>query len=368
MVAIVGALTAIFSASIGLAQNDIKRVLAYSTISQLGYMFLACGVGAFSAGIFHLMTHAFFKALLFLGAGSVIHGLTGEQDLRKMGGLRTHLPITFPTFFIATLAIAGFPLLSGFFSKDEILWEAFSSSHGHWIYWLIGVVAAGMTSFYMFRLVFLAFFGPSRVEPEKIHHIHESPPSMTIPLIILALLSIIGGFVGIPHILGGANRFHSFLAPVFSGHNGGGHMGNPSALTEMLVMIVSVLVAFGGFYLAYRMYIKRPELPSILADKARGVYQLIFNKYYVDEIYDFLFVNPIKNGANRVWQLFDVLVVDGSVNGIANLASQGSGLLSQFQSGYVKSYAASILIGADLGHGSGVSSFLLRPIAECFYF
>jgi len=348
VVATVGALTAIFSASIGLAQNDIKRILAYSTISQLGYMFLGCGVGAFSAGIFHLMTHAFFKALLFLGAGSVIHALAGEQDLRKMGGLRRNLPITFPTFLVATLAIAGLPGFSGFFSKDEILWEAFSSPHGHFIYWLIGIVTAGMTSFYMFRLVFLAFFGSSRIETDGTHHIHESPPSMTMPLIILALLSIIGGYAGVPHVLGGANRFHSFLSPVFSGHHGGGDVVDPSASTEIVIMTMSVLVAVGGFLLAHRMYIKRPEVPAILADKARWLYQLIFNKYYVDEIYDFLFVNSIKNGANRLWQLFDVRVVDGSVNGIANLAGQGSSLLSQLQSGYVKSYAASILIGAAL--------------------
>jgi NADH-quinone oxidoreductase subunit L len=348
IVAIIGAVTAIFAASIGLVQNDIKRVLAYSTISQLGYMFLGCGVGAFSAGIFHLMTHAFFKALLFMGAGSVIHALGGEQDLQKMGGLRRYMPITFPTFLVATLAIAGVPGFSGFFSKDEILWEAFQS---HFVYWLIGVIAAGMTSFYMFRLVFMAFFGPSRVEAEKAHHLHESPPSITLPLTILAFLSFVGGYVGVPQILGGSNRFHAFLSPVFGVHNGHGGEASiidPSRGTEFMVMAVSVLLAAGGFFLAYYMYIKRPDLPETLSERFRSLYQLVFNKYYVDEIYDCLFVNPIKRGANQLWQMFDIRVVDGSVNGVANLAIQGSGLFSHLQSGYVKSYALSILIGMTL--------------------
>jgi NADH-quinone oxidoreductase subunit L len=221
VVATVGALTALFAASIGLAQTDIKRVLAYSTISQLGYMFLGVGVGAFSAGIFHLMTHAFFKGLLFLGAGSVIHGMSGEQDMQKMGGLRTHQPITFVTMFVATLAIAGIPGLAGFFSKDEILAQAFASPHGSPWLWATGVVAAGLTSFYMFRLLFLTFFGECRADEHTRHHIHESPAVMTVPLMILAVLSVIGGYVGLPaHWLWG-NRFEAFLEPVFAGAEGG---------------------------------------------------------------------------------------------------------------------------------------------------
>jgi NADH-quinone oxidoreductase subunit L len=214
VVAVVGALTALFAASIGLVQNDIKRVLAYSTVSQLGYMFLALGVGAFAAGVFHLMTHAFFKALLFLGSGSVIHAMHHEQDMRKMGALRTKIPTTFKTMFVGTLAIAGTPLLSGFFSKDEILWQAFSSEHGHVALWLIGVTVAGMTSFYMFRLLFMTFFGESRVDHHTEHHIHESPKSMTIPLIVLAIGAVLAGYVGLPAWLGGS-AFEHFLEPVF---------------------------------------------------------------------------------------------------------------------------------------------------------
>src|SRR5512139_2268119 len=256
IVAIVGVATAIFTASIGFCQNDIKKVLAYSTISQLGYMFLGVGVGAFSAGIFHLMTHAFFKGLLFLGAGSVMHALSGELDMRKMGALRSRIPTTFWTFLVATFAIAGFPGLSGFFSKDEILWQAFSASHGHPLLWAVAVIAAGMTAFYMFRALFMTFFGASRVDPHVAHHIHESPKVMTVPLMILAILSVIGGYVGIPHVLGGANQIHEFLAPVVGGggapkaHAGltliaqawasGGEAGGHSATLEILLMVVSV--------------------------------------------------------------------------------------------------------------------------------
>src|SRR5512139_4049159 len=217
IVAIVGVATAIFTASIGFCQNDIKKVLAYSTISQLGYMFLGVGVGAYSAGIFHLMTHAFFKGLLFLGAGSVIHAMSGELDMRKMGGLKGKTPITFLTFFVATLAIAGIPGLSGFFSKDEIVWQALSSSHGHFLLWLVAAVAAGMTAFYMFRALFMTFFGESRVDEHAKHHLHESPKIMTVPLMVLAFLAIVGGYIGVPHVLGGSNRIHEFLAPVVGG-------------------------------------------------------------------------------------------------------------------------------------------------------
>jgi NADH-quinone oxidoreductase subunit L len=218
VVAIIGAGTAFFAATIGLAQNDIKRVLAYSTVSQLGYMFLACGVAAFTAGIFHLVTHAFFKALLFLGAGSVIHAMSDQQDMRRMGGLKKYLPVTFGTMLIATLAISGIPGMSGFFSKDEILWKSFSSDHGHWALWVIGVATAGLTAFYMFRLIYLTFYGKERMDDHTRGHIHESPRSMTVPLMILAVLSVVGGFVGVPHVFFGAtNYFERWLEPVIAG-------------------------------------------------------------------------------------------------------------------------------------------------------
>ena len=269
VVAVVGAATAIFSATIGICQNDIKRVLAYSTVSQLGYMFLACGVGAFTAGIFHLMTHAFFKALLFLGSGSVIHALSGEQDMQKMGSLKKHLPVTFTTMFIATLAISGIPGLSGFFSKDEILWKSFSSGHGHVGLWLVGTAAAGITAFYMFRLIFLTFFGPSRMAPEVEKHVHESPYSMTVPLMLLAVLSVAGGWIGIPEALGGHNYFEEWLAPVF-GHaaEGAAHGGaHHSAALEYLLMAGSVGVALCGIGLAYYLYRVRTEKPKEIAGR-----------------------------------------------------------------------------------------------------
>ncbi len=362
IVAIVGVATAIYTASIGFCQNDIKKVLAYSTISQLGYMFLGVGVGAFSAGIFHLMTHAFFKGLLFLGAGSVMHALSGELDMRKMGALRTKIPITFWTFFIATLAIAGIPGLSGFFSKDEILWQAFSSPHGHFLLWLVAAVAAGMTAFYMFRALFLTFFGESRVDPHVAHHIHESPRIMTIPLIILAVLSVIGGYVGVPHVLGGANHIHEFLAPVLGGgepaktHSGitlfsqawasGGEGAGHSASLELLMMVISVIIALIGIGIAYLFYIKKPELPKQLAERWKGLYTLVFNKYYVDEIYEALFVNSLKGLGTGLWRGFDDFVIDGTVNGIAYLIGLISRGMRRMQTGLVQNYAFSMVLGA----------------------
>src|SRR6266516_1143623 len=258
IVAVVGAVTAIFAASMALVQNDIKKVLAYSTISQLGYMFLALGVGAFAAGIFHLMTHAFFKALLFLGPGSVIHALHHEQDMRKMGALKNKIPVTFWTMFVGTLAIAGTPFLAGFFSKDEILWKAFSSNQGHVLLWLLGAAVAGMTAFYMFRLIFMTFFGQSRVDHHTEHHIHESPRSMTVPLIILAIGSVVAGYVGFPAWLGGNNAFEKFLDPVFEPlpipH---GPEAEYSHLAEAGMAAASVAIALIGFGLAYSKYCKR---------------------------------------------------------------------------------------------------------------
>ena len=369
IVAVIGVATAIYAASIGLTQNDIKRVLAYSTISQLGYMFLGVGVGAYGAGMFHLMTHAFFKGLLFLGAGSVMHAMSGELDMRKMGGLRNKIPVTFWAFVPATLAIAGIPGFSGFFSKDEILWQAYSSPHGHFLLWLVGAIAAGMTAFYMFRLLFMTFFGQSRAPEEVRKHIHESPRVMTIPMGVLAVLSIIGGYVGIPHIfLGGFNKVGEFLAPVVGGHGGaapahaslslgsmahaaeggGAHAGAHgvgSASTELMLMGISVLIALIGIFIAYVFYIKRPDLPRMLAEKRKTLYRVLINKYFVDEIYEFCFVDSLKSLGTGLWKGFDDLVVDGAVNGVGQFIVGWSGVLRKIQTGFVQNYAFSMVIG-----------------------
>jgi NADH-quinone oxidoreductase subunit L len=314
LVAGIGAATAFFAATIALTQNDIKRVLAYSTISQLGYMFTACGVGAFAAGIFHLMTHAFFKALLFLAAGSVIHTLSGEQDMRKMGGLREKIPVTYWTYLIAALAISGIPPLAGFVSKDEILWQSYAGPHGHYLLWVTGWVTAGLTAFYMFRQIYMTFHGASRVAPEVAHHIHESPRSMLTALVTLAGLSVIGGFVGWPHLLGGSDRIGRFLDPVFE---------NPMPVTfrtysagrEFNLMFLSVLVASAGIFVAYRIYLRRPGFADRLAKAFGPGYEILLNKYYVDELYDALFVNRAKDVGNLA-SAFDMAVVDGGVNGV----------------------------------------------------
>lgn len=347
VVSAIGALTAIFAASMGLVQRDIKKVLAYSTISQLGYMFLGVGVAAYSAGIFHLMTHAFFKALLFLGAGSVIHAMGGEQDIMKMGGLRKYIPKTFIVFFIGTLAIAGTPGFSGFFSKDEILWQAFSSPYGHPLLWIIGTIAAGMTSFYMFRLTFLTFFGKERMDEHTKHHIHESPNSMVVPLIILAVLSVIGGYVGIPEALGGSNHFHHFLEPVIRkvGAPEGHHY---SHALEYGLMATSVGVALVGFLIAYTFYIKNPQLPVALGEKMKGIYTLLYNKYYVDEIYEFIFVKGCKNLGTLLWQKFDALVIDGIVNGVGTIVQYFGGIFAKIQTGSTQNYAVGIILGVVL--------------------
>jgi NADH-quinone oxidoreductase subunit L len=323
VVAGVGAFTAIFAATIGIAQNDIKRVLAYSTVSQLGYMVMACGVGAFGAGIFHLSTHAYFKALLFLGAGSVIHSLSGEQDMRKMGGLWNRIPITAKTFFVAAIAIIGTPGLSGFFSKDEILWRAFISPYGTgWLLWFVGFVTAGLTAFYIWRLMFLTFFGKSRVSHEAEHHLHESPPVMTIPLIVLAVLSLAGGWIGWPAALGGSNRFEHWLEPVFEPaarilQSEAAQEVAHSASQEYLLMFLSVAMAGLGVFLAYTLFLKRQEIADRLAQSYGGVHRLLQNKYYVDEIYGALFVNGLAKGGGTALGKFDSSVIDGGVNGSA---------------------------------------------------
>ncbi|MDP3025456.1 MAG: NADH-quinone oxidoreductase subunit L [candidate division Zixibacteria bacterium] len=343
LVAVIGAVTALYTASIGMVQNDIKRVLAYSTISQLGYMFLGCGVGAFASGIFHLMTHAFFKALLFLGAGCVMHALSGELNMQKMGELKNKLPVTFWTMFAAVLAISGIPLFSGFFSKDEILWKAFSQ--GNLILWIIGLVTAGMTAFYMFRLFFLTFFGKSRVDESIKSHIHESPKIMIVPLMVLAVLSVIGGYIGVPKSLGGGNNFESFLSPVFGEK---GEIALHPASTEYLLMALSVVVALLGIFFAYRFYIKSPDLPKSLAQRFSFPYKLLLNKYYVDELYFKIVVNPLLKFATFLWQFFDVKVIDGIANGLANTVNWFAGIGRKVQTGYVRNYALGMVFGVLL--------------------
>src|SRR5919198_951134 len=310
IVAIIGALTAIFAASIALVQNDIKRVLAYSTISQLGYMFLACGVGAFTAAIFHLATHAFFKALLFLGAGSVIHALGGEQDIRRMGGLKAHLPVTYATFLIAALAIAGIFPFAGFFSKDEILWAALTE--GHFLVWLLAAMTAVMTSFYMFRLVFLVFHGQPRAK-DLPHHPHEAPVTMRVPLMVLAGLSAVAGFIGMP-IIEGANLIRAYLEPVFTRDplplEAIGHAVHRPGL-ELVMLLISLALAMGGILLAVYMYLLEPALPERLSARFQRAYRVLLDNYYVDELYDRLVVEPVKRASGWLWAEVDVGVVDG---------------------------------------------------------
>jgi len=349
VVAVIGTLTAFFASTIGIAQTDIKKVLAYSTVSQLGYMFMACGVGAFSAGIFHLMTHAFFKGLLFLAAGSVIHGIGGEQDMRKMGGLRSYIPVTFGTMGIATLAISGIPPFAGFWSKDEILWKAFSSGPAGRVYWLIGLITAFITSFYMFRLIFMTFFSDYRgghvdEDGQGSHghdahghgEPHESPMVMLVPLMILAFLATVGGLVGI------GDRFEHFLAPVFGSGEVAAAAGEAASRgTEFLLMGISITVAILGLVLAYVLYISKPYLPQKIADGLNGFYTAVLNKYYVDEIYARLFVKPLVEGSTRIlWHGVDQKVIDNTVNDAADGARKVSDEVRHMQSGNLRSYAS----------------------------
>jgi NADH-quinone oxidoreductase subunit L len=346
VVAGIGAFTAIFAGTIAVAQNDIKKVLAYSTVSQLGYMFLACGVGAYVAGMFHVMTHAFFKACLFLGSGSVIHAMGGEQDMRKMGGLKAKLPVTFWTFLIATLAIAGIPPLAGFFSKDAILAGAFESGGFH-LLWAVGLFTAGLTAFYMFRLVSLTFFGRFRGTHEQEHHLHESPPSMTVPLIVLAILSIVGGWVGLPAVFGeNANVFARFLAPILPGIKGvEEHAALPHA-TEWLLMAVSVIVAACGLLLAWSWYVKgEGRTPARIAASSPGLYALVADKFRIDELYDVLFVKPFYWLARTLWKVVDVLLIDGVLNAGAFVVELTGDLLRFLQTGNARNYALTFLLG-----------------------
>jgi len=348
VVAVIGAVTALFAASIGLVQNDIKRVLAYSTVSQLGYMFLGCGVGAFAAGIFHLMTHAFFKALLFLGSGSLIHALNGEQDIRKMGGIAKKIPVTHATFLIGALAISGFPGLAGFFSKDEILWKTFCSSQGSNLLWLFGALAALFTAFYMFRLLFLVFHGKSRVEHEGELHLHESPPTMLFALVVLAILSIFGGYVGVPKILGGHNLFESFLEPAFTRYFvlESATEGLHSLSLEWTLLLASVAIALLGIFLAWVLYLKRAQIPATLTARLPGIYNLILNKYYVDEVYGALFVIPGRKLSEFLYARFDLGIVDGLVNFVGEFVVRAGEGLKRIQTGYVRQYGFAILLSA----------------------
>jgi NADH-quinone oxidoreductase subunit L len=404
IVAVVGATTAFFAGTIGLVQNDIKRVLAYSTVSQLGYMFLAMGVGAFSAGIFHLYTHAFFKALLFLGSGAVIHALHGEQDIRRMGGLRRELPLTYWTFLVGALAIAGVPGLSGFFSKDEILFRTFAG--GHTLLWTVGVVTSLLTATYMFRLVFLTFHGERAGSPPAAPHapaapggghggahgpgaaghLHDAPPAMAVVLVVLAIGSVVAGYVGVPHALGGHNRIGAFLEPSFhpaayergaapgaawpeeapgaapaAGVHGGAAPPGPGETAgaahdaaaevrlERRLMLVSSAVAFGGIGLAAYFFLKRRDRAEAVARRFAGLYRLLLNKYWVDELYDAVFVHPIQRLSETVlWRRVDAGLIDGIVNGAGGVVRAGAAALRQAQTGSVRAYAASLFAGVLL--------------------
>jgi NADH-quinone oxidoreductase subunit L len=390
LVGIIGVATAVVSATIGLVQNDIKRVLAYSTVSQLGLMFVAMGVGAFAAGIFHLYTHAFFKALLFLGSGAVIHALAGEQDLRRMGGLKKDLPIIYWTFLAGTLAIAGFPFLSGFFSKDELLYRAYSEGHPY--LWFFASVASLLTACYMFRLFFLTFHGPRAEQapaPDGAGHglahgdahgghgasgghLHDAPRPMAIALVVLAVGAVLAGYVGVPAVLGGSNRIEQFLAPSFTvetaGAAGSAEHAAPGpaeaaesdggTALEGRLMLASTLVALTGIGLAWLFFLKRRDLADAAAFRFRGLHRLLLNKYYVDEVYDAAIVQPVRIVSEQaLWKGVDAGVIDGAVNGAGVTVESLSGRLRLLQTGSIRAYAASLMIGAVVI----LAYFLWRP-------
>jgi len=346
VIAVIGIATAFFAATMGLVQNDIKKILAYSTVSQLGYMFTGLGVGAFSAGLFHVMTHAFFKALLFLGAGAIIHSLHEEQDVRKMGGLSKFMPSTYRTQLVAALAIAGVPPLAGFFSKDEILWKTFSE--GSMVVWAVGWLTAGLTAFYMFRMMTLVFDGEPRFDHGK--HPHEAPATMLVPLVILAAASIVGGFLGVPHALGGGNLIGGWLDPVFERSMRilpeAGHGSLPA---EYLLMALSAGIGLGGIFLARKIYLSDPGIAERAARRFAGITALLRGKYFVDEIYDAMVVEPLK-AASRVvlWKGIDVGIIDAAVNGVAGLVAWLSSAARKIQSGNVSNYGMVILVGIVL--------------------
>jgi NADH-quinone oxidoreductase subunit L len=345
IVAFVGIATALFAATIALVATDIKRVLAYSTVSQLGYMVFAVGIGAYTAGIFHLVTHAFFKALLFLGAGAVIHALGGEQDMRKMGSLRTVLPTTHWTMAVATLAIAGIFPFAGFWSKDEILASAIKAGGLNLLWWLVGAVTALLTAFYMFRLLYMTFYGPSRLDPEVAAHAHEAPGAMRVPLVLLALLSCAGGFLlGFPPENG---WLHGLLAPVFAPamHLAGGHH-HFAFWPDVVIMVISLALAVAGWWYAYRFYVRQPQLPQEWAARWQEYYTVLVNKYYVDEAYARSIIQPIYRAAVALWNVFDVGIVDRLVNGVGGFVRLDGEFLRHVQTGYVRTYALWVVVGA----------------------
>lgn len=341
IVAVVGVATALFAATIAILQNDIKKVLAYSTVSQLGLMFLALGVGAYTTGIFHMTTHAFFKALLFLGAGSVIHAMSGDQDIRNMGGLRKYLPITFATFLIGTLAIGGLPPFAGFFSKDEILASTFVNSP---VLWIVALVASLLTAFYMFRLFFLTFSGQSRASEEVKGHLHESPTSMTFSLIALAILSAIGGFIGIPSVFGGGHALNNFLAPVFAASHevAGAHHLDHS--TELILMGVVVGLTLITIYFAYNLYVKKGSVPAPESAERTGLVRLIYNKYYVDELYEKVVTQPLNFLSRVTDTVVERLMIDQLVNGTGKLVTWGGRTLRLIQTGNTGFYVFAMVI------------------------
>ena len=346
VIAVVGTATALLAATIAVTQTDIKRVLAYSTVSQLGYMFLAMGVGAFGAGVFHVMTHAFFKALLFLGSGSVILAIHHEQDMRKMGALKNKLPITYMTMLLGTFAISGIPFFSGFFSKDEILWKAYSSPLGGPWLWGVGLLTAGLTAFYMFRMIYLTFHGESRVNSHTAEHVHESPLSMTIPLMILAILAVIGGFFGVPHVFhfipnGMEYYFQGFFAEIPSGHG--------TVSTEWTLMGVSVAFALLAWFFASRLYHSGFDIASGLRSKWESLYQLSLNKWYVDELYNAAIIQPVRLFSTHIlWRLFDQNVIDRAVNTTADVARTVGNLIRPLQNGLTQNYALIFTLGTFL--------------------
>jgi len=352
VVAVVGGITALFAGSIALVQNDIKRIIAYSTVSQLGYMFLACGVGAYAAGIFHLFTHAFFKALLFLGAGSVMHAMSGELDIQKMGGLKKYMPVTYWTFLLASLSISGIPGFAGFFSKDELLWQAFAAGPTGKFVWALGALTALLTAFYSFRIIYLAFHGEFRGTEEQKHHLHESPKSMTIPLIILAIGAVGAGWVGIPPLLGEtfglehADKFGEFLAPV---------VGHPhpvaefSHSTEWGVMVLSIVLAFSGLLGAWYFYMKNTAVPKALREKFGFAYKVLWNKYYIDELYDYIIIRPVVWVAkNIIVAVTDGKIIEGVVNGVPAAIANFSQGLRRIQTGLTQHYALYMAFGLIL--------------------
>jgi len=339
VVAIIGLATAILAATIALKQNDIKKVLAYSTVSQLGYMFLALGVGAYTGAVFHVMTHAFFKALLFLGAGSVIHAMSGEQDIRNMGGLKKYMSITHITFLLACLAIAGMPPFSGFFSKDEILAAAYNNSP---LLWGVAVAGAVMTAFYMFRLYAMTFLGKFRGTSEQEHHLHESPKAITIPLIILAILSVIGGWIGIPEIfMHGGHRLEEFLAPVFAQSNALTPKHHLSATKEYVLMGVSVGAALIALVYAWNIFSKYQKAEK----EETGLGKVLENKWYVDELYDSIIVKPVLSIAKYLSNVFEKKGIDGFVNGVGKAVNYGSRQIRLLQSGQVGTYVLMMVLG-----------------------